>query len=649
MKCLIILSFFLTLPAIGSSRCTKIIQRLFGTESRTLRVEKRLQKTTKVRKSNVLRGRLFRRYFHTNDEEKYLELLWQSHDNMDVTHWEGVRGRNSRVRRAIDRLRVRNYSKYVPSYFKFYDDKETYGIIEAIVEDVADKEGQKALSKKGREAIEEFELWMEEAQNYRTDLENIVREGFRAKEDMLALNPRMEHLGILTSKRWLGLYPEALVDWLDLGKSYAKGRGSKPWSDADFRNEDMVPFVEILRPDGSKDRINLPSRVTLNVEFNQRRDTVHNTFTQRFWGDMFKNSDVYERMIEQALMLYRLEYLYESLIAKIPSERTEVQKQIIERVKTLLETPKYRTRSDVVAKAQWKIFRNEIRAAFKRQKSRSKFFEGSKFQPSDDFMEAATKSPVIKNALTLAAGGSILATSYYQFLTLVLQPLNENPWLGYPGSATRLGWNLLWLYTVGDLDLRNCAKKTSGHGKCYQEVLSKYTGYFELLERRSQDLHQWEWGKRQGLVKGDQPYDMADEPFIEYISAYLYKHLFDRREELRMSHAERALSGIYMREVLRSLDDFMLGFYIATYESKVPQAEEFFYQFIELKEAGDEDGATALLEKIRTINEEFAMHLESYGEGKNRDDMAKKLEQQGIWPDGTTLDNIFQELGVTAE
>ena len=381
----------------ASEKCIKRIERL-------ARMQQVANWNWRKRSSRL------RQHFHAGEEKKYMELLRASHDNSAVDNWRMLKGLNLRRERLLENRMVANGNHYMPAYFQFFDHQDTYSTSMTVLAHPDSEQGQ--------EGLQEVAKWMSVVKNYYPDLERIVDKAFRAREDLLAMTPRVERMDVW----WMRAIPQAAIDRLMLGKNYNHGRGKTPWSFEQFQQKEP-PFVEVIRPDGTQQQINFPTRASLGYQYKMRRGIMHHTFTRNYIEEKFKKSLVYERMTEQALMFRRLEYLHGMLSVK--TDKTKGQQQLIDQIDALLSAPQYRPRNDMVAYAQKKVLRSEFWVKFKGEKSRNRALQGYKFRLSKEMSAMLTKSPLGHN-LKLLLGGSIIATgAVTSFISFILTRLSR--------------------------------------------------------------------------------------------------------------------------------------------------------------------------------------------------------------------------------
>ena len=578
----------------------------------------RMQQVTNWRK----RSSRLRQHFHAGEEKKYMELLRASHDNSDADNWKTLKGFNPRLERLLENRMAANNNYYMPAYFQFFDHQNTFSTSMVIL--------TRPDSKQGQQGLEEVATWMSSVQNYYPDLERIVGKAFRAREDLLAMTPRVERMDIW----WMRAIPQAAIDRFMLGKNYAHGRGKTPWSFEQFRQKER-PFVEVIRPDGVQEQISFPTRAYLGYQYEVRRGIIHHTFTRNYVEEKFKKSLVYGRMTEQALMFKRLEYLQGILSAKI--NKTKSQQQLISQIDALLSAPQYRPRSDMVAYAQKKVLRSEFWVKFKGEKSRHRALEGYKFRLSKEMNATLAKSP-LGHSLKLLLGGSIIATgAVTSFVSFILAPTVENPWFQITLDYPRFWWNYFWLHAWDDQELRKCAKAPGGHSQCYKKAFARYTQYFESKERVAQDLYHWGWI--------DHPYRMQNEPSLKKLSRRLHQLLAQYRDEFRATEFNHIYTEYYSQGALINLDGFMKEVFILEFTREVPEVDELYDRLIEsLEIARNNQQVENILLEIAAINQALADQLVFYLQ--YRDKMAQAMNDSGIFPDGHTFEKVHQELGI---
>ena len=611
-------------------------------EELNLRVEKKIEMGKRVKgavkRRDRYRVKVLREYFHAGKEREYNELLWKSHDNFDVSDWERLRGRSLRREKLIQTLMVDNKNSYIPSYFKFYDQKDTSSVIKSILKNPRDADAEDAL----QEGLKTVDGWMSLVRNYRGDLEKMAAKAFRAREDLIAMNPYVDK-GMI-EKTWMNIFPEGTVDWFLMGKSYARGRGERKWGLEKFKGASR-PSVEVRRSDGSVNRLNFPTLAFTGNSFNEKRDIIRHTFTQTFVDESLKKSLVYDRMTEQALMFQRLEYLHEALLSIPRSKRRADQQNLIDKIVSLLSTPGLQPRSDVVEKVQKRVMWAEFRAGFRVEKSSKRGFEGHKAKFFKSVSDVVFKSPLGKNIKFLFFG-SALSTSLATLTYLILGPVLDSPWVQVPLAYPKFWWDYSWLVVFGDENIRECAKKPFWNSRCYRTALNKYADLFKIKQRISHDLSDDGRGffHRLGFFDDAELYHMEDDELYQKVASRLSQLLADLRHDFRESEFYEAYDDSYMEGVTADLDKFMKGVFLHHYGEKIDDFERRYDELIEFSAKKEGEKAEEIMKEIRSLNEEAYIELKSYL--GHRRFMVKFMLKVGVRPDGNSLEDIYEEMGI---
>ena len=578
------------------------------------------------------RSSLLRQHFHTGEEKKYMELLQASHDNSDTDNWRMLKGFSPRREQLLENRMVANGNHYIPAYFQFFDHQDTYSTSIAV--------RTHPDSEQGQEGLQEVAKWMSSVKNYYPDLERIVGKAFRAREDLLAMAPQVVRMDVW----WMRAIPQATIDRFMLGKSYAHGRGKTPWDFEQFRQKEL-PFVEVIRPDGAQEQINFSSRASLGYQYGMRRRIMHHTFTRNYIEEKFKKSLIYERMTEQALMFKRLEYLHGMLSSK--TDKTKSQQQLMRQIDALLSDSAISSAQRYGGlRSRKKFYAQNFGLSLKERNPGTKTLEGYKFRLPKEMSAMLTKSPLGHN-LKLVLGGSIIATgAVTSFISFILAPTVESPWLqitlDYPG----FWWNYFWLHAWGDQELRECAKVDNVIGaynvprvysQCYKKAFARYTQYFESKERVAQDLYHWGWV--------DHPYRMQNEPRLQKLSRRLHQLFAQYQDEFRATEFNHIYTNYYSQGALINLDGFMKEVFIFEFTHEVPEVDELYDRLIEsLEIARNNQEVENILLETAAINQALADQLVFYLE--YRDKMAQTMNDRGIFPDGRTFEEVCQELGI---
>ncbi len=376
--------------------------------------------------------------------EAYRKAVWEAHDNLGVKG--GVlKGDEARRAKLLADLKEKNRNPIIPSYYQFYDNYETFPVVQAIAD------GGNLLTEDSLKAKEAAEAWISKYRSYRDRLNLRINQGFEA-------TMQLEEL-----------------------KQYDKG-GAKEWKFEDFRGEKSQKVVlPAINDDGSMGQ----NIVDVN-DFAYARELItkaklseKHIFSHGFLDEAGFKSEIYDLELDQAHMFRRLTALRNKLDA-IPDEKiSSAQQEMMDDLSELLRDSTLYPPSPAVMRAQTAEIKAEVKALRTGEKTRNKIRSQYKIKVAEDVIRQLQTSDrsvfsLYKKWIFISIlGGS--AGSYYTLVPAAYQ----NPYVGYVKAYPQNAFNNFYLEHFGvTRDIIACADEFRTWTKfeiCFNDIVMKHT------------------------------------------------------------------------------------------------------------------------------------------------------------------------------
>lgn len=412
---------------------------------------------------NTIRRLKQREFLAVNDYISYLEIIKNSHDNIDIKRGQSPIGHSQAKTNLTEKFMARTNSNYVPGYFQHHEDKsfDTWGIFEYLTSkrDLSTEEGQLVLSR--------AKEWMDSYTSYPERLEETIMRSFENK---------MQYEVITKHHR----------DHKKAIKNFNYVNGNRYTVELPFIRKINDKWETVYETQGFSTYRNFI------VYLEDKKTIFENSFADKVHERSIKAGPIYEVINFQATMRRRLEFLRDKLADTPEGQLSKEQITLRDEIEGILYDGRLMPRSDAITRHQNIELRSEIKSFFKGEKSRREVlntFHKRLFQKfSNETIEKSEMKNYIKAVLF---GNTIGAVATVTVGTMAL-PLTENDYILYLTSSFQ-NWfnNLLLSSPLGTTQtLHECAKENrswSVENVCMANFLNSHLSSYLYKSRIDED------------------------------------------------------------------------------------------------------------------------------------------------------------------
>ncbi len=539
--------------------------------------------TSPVERNKTKRLGILKKQASNNDFEGFFNTLKNSYDNKSITKDDLPYG-FSTTRESITKTFMSwNNNDHIPAFYQHYDEsgEDTYGVVTLVSRKEFDPAQEEQV-----EAFKDVNRWVKEYENHFDLVYKKVREGFQAK-----------------------LQLEELQKY-----NFSRSHFSR------YKSE-VIPLPYIIEENGSYvvKYVDKPFNTysSFDTYLKDRELDAEQIFSQGTLDEMFRKSEIYNEIIDQAYRMRRLEFVRDSL-DEIPEEfRNEEQIKLLATLNDyLFNRPDLLPRSDAIKWVQEVERNREIRAALTFKSSSRNSREKFKYNSVNEFVQSRTRE-VIGNARTWILGYGT-AIGIGSIVTTLLLPYTEDPENNKVLAYLKNGIQNTLFYISGvSMSLVSCSDATrpwTVENVCYDEMLFSHLSYFYYKSA------------------SDPSYDFTKDPEFLKRRAELTEAFLARRDKHGRGEFFRKNDN-YLKETAYRLhvDTVLLELIDEQYKNQPHLRDQVENLFIAAFDDRDKEKTKALLEDLKNKTDDSLVDsLKDYID--NEDKVIKRMTNYGTTP-----------------